>query len=96
MLKLGSLCHIGIGAEAYKAQTSLKQCYNCQNFVHVWANYKQPPVVYIVGLSPAKRNSGKGQHSINTDICNCKLVKGEEPHPSTIEVAGTPRKRCER
>jgi hypothetical protein len=41
IFKLNSLKHI-IKVEFNKAQTSLTQCYNCQNFGHVWANCNQP------------------------------------------------------
>jgi hypothetical protein len=40
---LTGLCHISIRVEAYRAQSGLTQCYNCQQFGHVWANCKQPP-----------------------------------------------------
>jgi hypothetical protein len=43
IFKLNSLNHIIIKVESYRAQTGLTQCYNCQNFGHVWANFKQPP-----------------------------------------------------
>jgi hypothetical protein len=43
IFKLTSLCHIIIKVEAYSAQTGLTQCYNCQNFGHIWANSRQPP-----------------------------------------------------
>jgi hypothetical protein len=32
-----------IVVEAYRAQADLTQCYNCQQFGHVWANCKEPP-----------------------------------------------------
>jgi hypothetical protein len=43
MLKLNNLNDSIIKAELYRAQIGLTQCYNCQNFGHVWANCKQPP-----------------------------------------------------
>jgi hypothetical protein len=43
IFKLTSLCLIAIRVEAYKAQTGVTQCHNCQQFGHVWANCKQPP-----------------------------------------------------
>jgi len=43
IFKLTSLTHIIIKMEAYRVQTCLTQCYNCQQFGHVWANCKQPP-----------------------------------------------------
>jgi hypothetical protein len=38
IFKLSGLCHICIKVEAYKSQSSLTQCFNCQQFGHVWAN----------------------------------------------------------
>jgi hypothetical protein len=38
IFKLSNLCYICIKVEAYKSQSSLTQCYNCQKFGHVWAN----------------------------------------------------------
>jgi hypothetical protein len=38
IFRLNNLCHISIEVEAYKAQNGLTQCYNCQQFGHVWAN----------------------------------------------------------
>jgi hypothetical protein len=43
IFKLNSLKHTIIKVELYRAQTDLKQCCNCQNFGHVWANCKHPP-----------------------------------------------------
>jgi hypothetical protein len=39
---LPSRCHIAIRVEAYRAQSALTQCHNCQQFGHVWANCKPP------------------------------------------------------
>jgi hypothetical protein len=38
ILKLIGFCCISIKVEAYKNQTGLTQCHNCQQFGHVWAN----------------------------------------------------------
>jgi hypothetical protein len=40
---LPSLCHISIRVEAYRAQTGLTQCHNCQQFGNVWSKCKQLP-----------------------------------------------------
>jgi hypothetical protein len=40
---LPNLRHIAIRVEAYRAQSALTQCHNCQQFSHVRANCKQPP-----------------------------------------------------
>jgi hypothetical protein len=42
IFQLNSLMHIIFKVELYRAHTGLRQCYNCQNFGHVWANCKQP------------------------------------------------------
>jgi hypothetical protein len=38
IFKLNSQNHIIMPVKPYRAQTGLMQCYNCQNFGHVWAN----------------------------------------------------------
>jgi hypothetical protein len=43
IFKLTNICHIAVKVEAYRAQSGLTQCYNCQKFGHVWANCRQPP-----------------------------------------------------
>jgi hypothetical protein len=43
IFRLQSLCHIAIRVETYRAQNSLTQCHNYQQFGHVWANWEQPP-----------------------------------------------------
>jgi hypothetical protein len=43
IFKLQKLNHIVLKVEAYRARTGLTQCYNCQNFGHVWVNCRQPP-----------------------------------------------------
>jgi hypothetical protein len=35
-----SLSHVIVKVEAYRAQTGLTQCYNCQQFGYIWANCK--------------------------------------------------------
>jgi hypothetical protein len=83
LFKLTNISHIAIRVEAYKAQNGLTQCYNCQQFGHVWANYKQPPCCLWCGGGhlhkecPEKENS-----SLKPASCNCRLAEGEKPHPS--------------
>jgi hypothetical protein len=43
IFRLSSLCHIAIRVEAYRAQNSLTQCHNCQQFGHFWANASNLP-----------------------------------------------------
>jgi hypothetical protein len=81
--KLTNLNHIFIQVEAYRARTGLTQCYNCQQFGHVWANCKQPPRCLWCGGGqrhnecPEKENQNSSPH-----CCNCKLAEGERPHPA--------------
>jgi hypothetical protein len=51
IFKLSSLCHISIKVEAMKSKNTLTQCYNCQQFGHIWANCKQPSRFYGVGAA---------------------------------------------
>jgi hypothetical protein len=44
IFRLPSLCHIDISVEAYRNQSSLTQCHNCQEFSHVWAKCSLPAV----------------------------------------------------
>jgi hypothetical protein len=36
IFKLTNLCNMIIKVEAYRTQNGLTQCYNCQQFGHVW------------------------------------------------------------
>jgi hypothetical protein len=84
IFKLNSLNHIIVKVESYRAQTGLRQCYNCQNFGHVWANCKQPPRClwcsggHLHGECPKKTNT-----EYVPSCCSCTLVEGEKPHPAS-------------
>jgi hypothetical protein len=83
IFKLTGLCHISIRVEAYKAQTGLTQCFNCQKFGHVWANCRQPPrCLWCGGGHIHKECPEKGNAASTPSCCNCKLAEGEKPHPS--------------
>jgi hypothetical protein len=83
IFQLKSLCYIAIKVEAYKAQTGLMQCYNCQKFGHVWANCRQPPrCLWCGGGHLHKECPEKSNIESTPACCNCKLVDGEKPHPS--------------
>jgi hypothetical protein len=97
IFRLRSICHIAIRAEAYKTQTGLTQCYNCQKFGHVWANCKQPlRFMWCGGGHLHKECLEKGNAASIPTCCNYKLVDREEPHPSSIEAAAIPRTRYEK
>jgi hypothetical protein len=71
IFKLTSLYHIAIRVEAYKAQTGLTQCYNCQKFGHVRAHCKQPPRCMWCG---AGHLPGKGQCGIDIDMLKLQVT----------------------
>jgi hypothetical protein len=67
----------------YEAQTGLTQWYGCQQLSHVWGNCKQPPhCMWYGGGHLNKECLEKGNTASILTCCNCKLVDGEEPHPS--------------
>ena len=81
IFKLTQLHHIIIQVEAYRARTGLTQCFNCQQFGHVWANCKQPPRCLWCGGHRHKKCPEKEKDS-SPNCCNCKLAEGEAPHPA--------------
>jgi hypothetical protein len=84
VFKLTSLCHIAVRVDAYKSQTCLMQCYNCQKFGYVWANCKQPPTfMWCEGGHLHKECPEEGNTSTIPTCCNPNLVDGGEPHPSS-------------
>jgi hypothetical protein len=83
IFKLSSLCHITMKVEAYKSQFSLTQCFNWQQFGHVWANCKQPPrCMWCGGGHLHKDCPEKGNQSSTPACCNCQLAEGGKPHPA--------------
>jgi hypothetical protein len=74
IFKLQCLWHISIKVEAYRAQSGLRQCHNCQQFGHVWANCRLPPRCMWCGAGHL--------HKDCPVCCNCQLVGGEKPHPA--------------
>jgi hypothetical protein len=85
IFKLTSLCYIAVKVEAYKAQTGLTQCYNCQQFGHVWANCKQPPRCLWCGM----------QHQ-NRHAAIASWGKERNNTPPTTVVAAMPGRSCRR
>jgi hypothetical protein len=78
-----ALCHIVIRVEAYRAQSGLTQCHNCQQFGHVWANCKQPPRCLWCGGGHLHKECPEKDNAASTPACcNCQLAEGEKPHPA--------------
>jgi hypothetical protein len=46
-LVMNSPNHIIFKVEFYRAQIGVKQCYNCQNFGHVWANCQATLMMFV-------------------------------------------------
>jgi hypothetical protein len=83
IFKLQYLCHISIRVEAYRAQSGLTQCHNCQQFGHVWANCRQPPRCMWCGGGHLHKDCPEKENTTSTPVCcNCQLVEGEKPHPA--------------
>jgi hypothetical protein len=95
LFRLPNLCHIAIRVEAYKAQNGLMQCYNCQQFGHVWANFKRTPVVCGVVEATctrsARRKETRLQHQ-HAATANWRMRK--KLTPPITGVAGTQRRSC--
>jgi hypothetical protein len=80
---LPRLCHIPIRLEADRAQNSLTQCHNSQEFDHVWANCKQPPHCLWCGDGYLQKECPeKGNTSSTPTCCICRLAEREKPHPA--------------
>jgi hypothetical protein len=83
IFRLSSLCHIAIRVETYRAQNALTQCHNCQQFGHIWANYKQPPRCLWCGGGHLHKECPEKENTSSTPTCcNCRLAEGENPHPA--------------
>jgi len=90
IFQLSSLNHVIIKVEAYRAQTGLTQCYNCQQFGHIWVNCKQPPkCVWCGGGHLHKECPEKEKENSKPTCSNCKLEEGEKPHPSNYRGCKT-------
>jgi hypothetical protein len=86
IFKLNSLNHIIIKVESYTAQTGLTQCYNCQIFGHVLANYKQPTqCLWCVGGHMHRKCPETTNTEPTPSCCNCTLVEGEKSHPASYQ-----------
>jgi hypothetical protein len=68
IFQLMSLCHTAIRVVAYKAQ-----CYNCQQFGHVWANASNLLLCVVWEPSPVQGMLGEGQYSIDTNMLQLQV-----------------------
>jgi hypothetical protein len=73
-------CHIAIRVEACRAQNYLTQCHNCQQFGHVWATCKQPPLPVVRGRSPAQVSRREREYIFHTNMLQLS-VGGRRDHP---------------
>jgi hypothetical protein len=89
IFKLTTLCHVVIRVEAYRAQSGLTQCHNCQQFGHVWANCKQM-LIAAKGHQecgkgkiriPKHQERNQGYHKNLGGFC-CSQVLPRNPQPS--------------
>jgi hypothetical protein len=97
IFRLPSLCHIAIKVEAYRTQSALTQCHNCQQFGHVWANCKQPPrCLWCWGGHLHKEYPEKENAASTPTCCNCKLLEGEKLHPANYRVCRHAREERQR
>jgi hypothetical protein len=75
---LPSLYHIAIRVEAYRAQSALTQCRNCQQFGHVWAICEQPPPPLWCGGCHLHRVSRKGERCVHSSMLQLQVAGGRE------------------
>jgi hypothetical protein len=75
---LTSICHFAIKVELFKAQNILTQCYNCQKFGYVWANWKQPPRCMWSGGNHLHKDCPEKENTSSTPTCcDCQLAERE-------------------
>jgi hypothetical protein len=81
IFRLTSLCHTAIRVEAYRAQNTLTQCHNCQQFGHIWANCEQAPHCLWCWGRYLYKDCSERRHAASTPTCcNCHLAEGEKAH----------------
>jgi hypothetical protein len=87
----------GLKVVLYRAQTGPTQCYNCQNFDHVWANCKQSPQCLWCGGGRLHRECPEKTNTESTpSCCNCTPVEGEKPHPASYRGCSHAKREQER
>jgi hypothetical protein len=93
IFRLTGLCHIAIKVEEYKAQSGLTQCYNCQQFGHVWANCKIPPLCGAGADTCTKNARKKGRLPLCQAAATASCWKVKTHTPPTLGAAGTKTQR---
>jgi hypothetical protein len=94
-LRLSRICHIAIRLAAYRAKNALTQCYNCQQFGHVWTYCKQRLRCLWYGSGHLYMECPeKGNTPSTPTCCNYLLAEGEKPHLPIIGAADTRMRRC--
>jgi hypothetical protein len=97
IFKRNSLNHIIIKVELYRAQTGLTQCYNYQNFGHVWTNCKEPPRSWWCGGGQLHRECPEKTNIEPTlSCCRCTLVEGKKPHPMSYRGCSHVKKELQK
>jgi hypothetical protein len=81
---LTNLSHVIIKVEVYRAQLNLVQCYNCQQFLHVWTNSKLYPIVYGALAVTSIKIALQRKKALKPNCCKYKLS----------EVKTTPIQHC--
>jgi hypothetical protein len=97
IFRLTALCHIAIRVEAYRVQSGLTQCHNCQQLGHVWANCRQlPRCFWCRGGHLHKECPEKDNAATTPACCNGKLAEGEKPHPTNYRGCRLAIRSCTR
>lgn len=97
IFNLQSLCHISFRVEAYRDQSGLTQCHNCQQLCHVWANCRQPPSCIWCGVGHLHKECPEKENTASTPAYfNCQMMRERNPIPLHIGAADMQRRSCRR
>jgi hypothetical protein len=97
IFKLNSFNHTIIEVELYRTQSGLTQYCNCQNFGHVWANWKQPPRCLRCGGGHLHRECPEKTNTEYTpSCCSCTLGEGGNPHPTSYRGCSYAKEELQR
>jgi len=87
ILKLTNLGHVIIRVKAYRTQSSLTQCFNCQKFSHVWVKCRQPPCCMWCRGGHLLRNCPEKMNTQFSDDATAHWQKGKNPTPHHVDMA---------